>query len=1144
MIGFSGDAITCWLDGDNGLRAVACALSMQEEMLLYSSIPTAMGRIVSLGLKTAVSTGDVRRFLVGNPEIKIFDVLCGETLDRLAEAEHLARKGEVVLDSKTASELQRFLKFTGWREDADSKQIAIVQSINTKIPEKPWTDTFSNRLNDGQVRPWILKPVYDRLSNGKGEFLAELRPAVALFVRFSGINFQTDPESPAYLDRYIRGVQEILNDFEGTLIQLTVGDKGSYFYTAFGAPFAHEDDPYRAVKAAVEIRTFSQGMEPEFKVQIGIAQGFMRVGAYGGAESRTYGVLGDAVNLAARLMVSAGDGQILVTELIRENTSENVDWSELSAISVKGKKGPVKIFQFDHIAVSKDGMLKINTRVPMTGRENELLQISKIIQKVRKGKGQIVGITGDAGIGKSVLARETIYKESLNHWTVFSGECQSLGMNASYLVWHSIWTKFFGLSQGASIDTQIKILEDYLYKIDPLFVQRVPLLSAVLNLAIPDNELTLSLEPKIRKASLEALMVDCVLERARREPLLFVIEDMHWIDPLSYDLLEVICRSIKNIPVLVVIIYRPTFVERLQTPRLSKMENFIEIRLNSMSPEEIKKIIVDKLALDSGGDTKISEAIIQQLIGKVEGNPFYAGQIIKYLLEFGLDIQDFQSFQSVQLPSSLQSLVLSRIDQLSENQKITLKIASVIGRVFKAAILWGVLSDDNIDSHQLQEDLIELTRFEFGVNQEEEDLAYFFRHIITHEVAYESLPFATRAILHEQIAKFIETNFPDSHQKFIDLLVFHYGKSENLSKKIEYLEKAGDIAKSNYANNAAIEYYQSLIPLLDSEDRIKISLKLCQVLEVVGQWDEAVNRYLESYQLAINFNFPLAAARCQAGLGELYRKRGNYKRALNTLTLARDLFEELGDVYGIGQTMQSLGSLATQQGDIIQAKSFYKKSLDCWQKLRLQQRVASVYSNLGIISRLTGEFKEAKELHEKGLAIRQKLSDRWAIGVSMNNLGNVALDLGHLNEARRYLEEAVALQREVGDKYYIANALNNLANVIRDQGDFPYAFQLYQESLKLNSILGDRWAMAYLFEDMAYLACLTGKYSQALLLIGAATELREAINAPLSKNEMKKMGENLIPLKKNLSLEQQQEFLYKGRLLNLEEAIEQAINIF
>ncbi len=496
VIGFSGDAVTCWLEGDDGLRAVACALAMQEKMLDYSSVPTAMGKIVSLGLKTAVSTGDVRRFLVGNPEIKIFDVLCGETLDRLAEAEHLAKKGEVVLDLETASEIQKFLKLSGWRESEGSGKIAIVDSINVPVIEKPWTETFTNHLNDGQVRPWLLKPVYDRLLKGKGEFLAELRPAVAFFVSFSGINFQIDAEAPVYLDKYIRGIQGILEEFDGTFIQLTIGDKGSYFYAAFGAPFAHEDDSLRAVKAAYAIRAYSENLKPRLQVQIGITHGYMRVGAYGGSESRTYGVLGDAVNLAARLMQSAGDGQIVVTDQIKQNTIKSVSWSESSAIYVKGKKEPVNIFRFVNFTSLTESILENNARVPMIGREKELQQISKIIRKVKKGKGQVLGITGDAGIGKSAVVREIIQRESLNNWAVFTGECQSFGMNASYLVWHSIWTKFFGLNPGESIDTQIKNLEDYLYKIDPIYAQRLPLLNSVLNLPIPDNDLTTSSRAK------------------------------------------------------------------------------------------------------------------------------------------------------------------------------------------------------------------------------------------------------------------------------------------------------------------------------------------------------------------------------------------------------------------------------------------------------------------------------------------------------------------------------------------------------------------------------------------------------------------------------------------------------------------------
>ena len=160
-------------------------------------------------------------------------------------------------------------------------------------------------MTEDQKRAWLLPPVYQRLHSGRGEFLAELRPAVALFVRFTGISYDEDPQAPSNLNTFIIEVERILARLEGSLIQLTIGDKGSYLYAAFGAPIAHEDDPARGAMAALEIRAAASRLDYHLDVQIGITLGRMRTGAYGSATRRTYGVLGDAVNLSARLMSHA-----------------------------------------------------------------------------------------------------------------------------------------------------------------------------------------------------------------------------------------------------------------------------------------------------------------------------------------------------------------------------------------------------------------------------------------------------------------------------------------------------------------------------------------------------------------------------------------------------------------------------------------------------------------------------------------------------------------------------------------------------------------------------------------------------------------------------------------------------------------------
>ncbi|MFQ5578303.1 MAG: adenylate/guanylate cyclase domain-containing protein, partial [Anaerolineae bacterium] len=218
---FSGDAITCWLDGDGGLRAAACALAMQQAMGQFSQIKTPSGATVSLAMKAAVTTGPVRRFLIGAPDIQLIDVLAGATLDHMAEAEHHAQKKEVVLGPETVAHLSGAVNVTARRTDPDTGQtFAVVSRLTNPVEPNPWPALPANSLTEEEIRPWLLAPVYERLRSGQGQFLAELRPAVALFLRFGGLDYDDDDAAGQKLDAYIRWVQSVLARYESYLFQL------------------------------------------------------------------------------------------------------------------------------------------------------------------------------------------------------------------------------------------------------------------------------------------------------------------------------------------------------------------------------------------------------------------------------------------------------------------------------------------------------------------------------------------------------------------------------------------------------------------------------------------------------------------------------------------------------------------------------------------------------------------------------------------------------------------------------------------------------------------------------------------------------------------------------------------------------------
>ena len=525
VLAFSGDAMTCWFDGAASDFVVDCGLALQFAMKAFAAIEIPDGETVSLAMKVAIAKGPVRRFQIGDPAIQYIDVLAGATLDRMANAEQEAEKGEIVLSQEVTTTLNPdTYPLKTWRVTRQSgEKFAVLDSLSIGHLTEPDLSkaAFAHQnLSDNQLRPWLLPPVYQRLQAGKGDFLAELRHGVVLFLRFGGIDYDSDQDAGQRLDAYIQQVQQVLNRYESYLLQLTIGDKGCYIYSVFGAPIAHEDDAVRAVSAALELQTLSKTSAFIDDVQIGISQGRVRSGAYGGSKRRTYGALGDDVNLAARLMQAAAPGQVLVTEAVQKSTGDMFIWENLPPLKVKGKDDLVSVFCTLGYDPDKRGY-RLQTphyALPMVGREEQLTLIDEKLSLTSSGIGQVIGVLGEAGVGKSRLIAEGIHLASEGGLTSFGGECESYGQNTSYLVWQPIWRAFFKIDSSQSLGEQVDLLQYQLNQVDPLLVQRLPLLSAVLNITLADNEFTESFDAKLRKASLESLLVDCLKHQAASNP--------------------------------------------------------------------------------------------------------------------------------------------------------------------------------------------------------------------------------------------------------------------------------------------------------------------------------------------------------------------------------------------------------------------------------------------------------------------------------------------------------------------------------------------------------------------------------------------------------------------------------------------------
>ncbi len=1136
VIYFSGDAITCWIDGDDGSRAAACALAMQTTMDRVGEVRTPAGITLALAMKIAIAVGPARRFVVGDPDIQLIDVLAGSLIDRLAGAEHLAEQGEIVLDESALESLGDRAEIGEVRIDEEAGgTVGVLAGLNVVVEEVHVPEP-SHPLSDDLVRPWLLPAVYERLRTGRGEFLAELRLAIPVFVRFGGIEYDEDGDAAMKLDAFVRASQRVFAAYGGNLLQLTIGDKGAYLYAIFGSPLAHEDDAARAAAAALEIAGLEETTEAT-EIQVGIAYGRLRSGTYGHAMRRTFVCLGDAVNLAARLMAKAPPGRIFVEESVRELAGEGFVWERLDDLQVKGKSAPIAVSALTGVA---RGGVRRQTRyqLPIVGRQAELEALEAGLAQARGGRGCVIGISAEAGLGKSRLLAEFVRRARDEATFVAFGECQAFGTNTSYGVWREIWRRMLNVDDDRTEHEQLVGLERELAAIDPVLVQRAPLLDRVLGLAIPDTELTRSFDAELRKTSLEALLVGCLRARATAEPLVLVLEDCHWIDPVSRDLLESLVRASGSLPVLFLLAYRPA-----SDPGgglgLERLPHFSETGLDELEPGDAALLIRSKLEHLTGTGIDAPDALVDLVTTRSQGNPFYVEELLNYIQAHGVDIQDAAALASLELPGSLHSLILSRVDTIPEAPRRTLKVASVVGRSFVAPDLPGIYPElgslGDIRSH-----LDELRGADLVTIDREDDESYIFKHVVTQEVAYESMPFAIRSDLHERVGGYIEETRPDAIERNLDLLAHHFWHSENTPKKREYLVRAGEAAQAGYANASAIDYFERAAPLLEGADRWQVTRRLGDVLEITGDWPGAEAAYRGALSLAEDVDDSSAVGWTDTSLADLARKRGDYDEATVWLDAAQGHFDELGDKVGQGRVLQIAGTVAATRGDFDTARERFEASLEIRRELGDKAAMGALLSNLGVMAEYEGDYERARALNEEALALRVEAGDKNATALSLMNLGNVLLKAGNVAESRARQEESLSLSRETGDRWLSALGEHNLGILTRAEGDLDQTRSLFASALPVYRDHGEKWALAFMLEDIAVLGVLLGEMELALRLAGAGAELRDEIGAPRGAAEQVELDAHLAPARDALG-ERALAVWELGREGGLEDAVDRAL---
>jgi class 3 adenylate cyclase len=949
VLSFSGDAMTCWFDSDDGRRAVAAALRMQ------AWIDHCQDDEAPVRLKVAVAVGATRRFLVGDPERQLLEGLAGALVDELAATEHTAEPGEIVLSPSALASL-------GSAVTSEPKQgVGVLRSLEVSVELTPWPP-LPSFLGDETVRPWLLPAVYERLRAGQGDFLAELRPAVAVFVRFIGIDFQNDPDALAGLDGFVRRVQTILGRYEGTLVQLTIGDKGSYLYAAFGAPIAHEDDISRAVSAAAEVSALADEHVPE--ISVGVTAGRFRAGAYGGVERRTYGVLGDAVNLSARLMQAAAAGEVIATHEVADRAGEGFGWRELAPLTVKGKSEPVAVRALEGVRSGATRRTQSHA-MPLLGRDDELHLLRERLAHARSGSGQIVGIAAEAGMGKSRPRPRAARGPGS---APVRGRVPELRRRR----------QLRGVAPGVDLDPRRRGRGrgQTPEQLDPALAARLPLLSPVLGIPIDDNDLTRPFDAKLRKTSLEAMLVD-VLRAVADVPLVIVLDDIHWIDPLSEDLLLAVARAVHALPVLVLLAYRARSETEGGPPAVAGLPHFTELALTELANDDVEQLV--RLRLEQvGGSAAAVEAVAERVTKRAQGNPFYIEELLTYLTEGGGDLPSVEELERLELPGSLHSLILSRMDRLEETPRATLKVASAVGRSFEAPVLPAVHPSS----------------------------------AVTRRSRRASRTCAGTSSWWSRVRRFAPTSSATSSPRRLRTAASPARRGRRCTGGSDASSRHGRATRSSVSSTCSpttsgsattksgsvptsFEPVPPRRPGTRTRRRSRTTAACFRCSRATSAPMSSSSSARRSSSGAVGRSrrrrtSPASRSRrssvrgqrrawFETSLAELARKQGQYDEARERLTRARADFDQAADQAGAGQVLHYAGTLAAQQGDYPLARSSYEQSLELRRSLGDRHNMASILSNLGIVAEYEEAYDDARRFNEEALACGRSstTAGRW-----------------------------------------------------------------------------------------------------------------------------------------------------------------------
>ena len=1051
LLKFGGDALLLWFDGPaHAIRACSAAAAMRQSLTeLERGYGAGRSR---LRMSVGVNSGQFHCFLVGATHREL--LLAGPAATLTVALESAAAAGQIVIGPATAEALPE--KHLG---DPIGPGV-LLRGTPAAPPSDPVPRTETAELDFAQAVPVAIR---DHVAAGGHE--PDHRQATIAFIHFGGVDEHLATHGPQrtadVLGHLVRVVQRAADAHRVTFLGSDVAGDGGKIILAAGAPRATGEHEERMLLTLRQVRDAAL----ELPVRMGVTRGHVFAGDVGFVYRRTYTVMGDTVNLAARLMAAAHPGRILAAPEVLQHSVARFQTVPVEPFIVKGKARPVQASEVGELteAVQEAG----HHEVPFVGREEECAMLSDALAAASKGRGRAVRIVGRPGIGKSRLVQELIARAAAV--TVVAVRGRMYDASTPFLAAGRL------LRQAAGLQTEdpaelIRVLSDRIAAERPDELPWLPLLGAVLDVPIPDTPESAALDERFRAARVAALVVS-VLDILLVTPSLLIAEDAHWIDDASAHVLSAVGDAAAKRSWLLVCARRsipggfdPGGAQPVMTVDLGPMD--------WECADELAELATEHMPLAPHEMKAVAE--------KSGGNPQFLLELIRVVRSSGV----------ASLPGSIEDVITARIDDLPGDQRTVLRLASVLGDSFGNDLLETLMAAEEVQIEPGARAALEAEFFERN------DGELRFRQTLLRDAAYEGLPFRRRRDLHARAGSLVlqAAEATSAVEANSELLALHFFHAEAYPEAWRFTRAAGARAKQKFANVEAARFFGNAaesarhLPTVEPARLAEVLESLGDVTERLGDYPRAEASYRSARDL---LDDPVARAGLMLKEAWIPERLGNFKQALRTISRAQHVLSRAGRSERVAgrraQLSAAYAAILQATGRSTEAIKWCRRAIDDGLAGDDDDALAHAYSILSWALEATGQPGHISYA-EHALAIYEARGDLPGQALVLNYLGGYAYFEGRWSAAVEFYERGRAARDRTGDAVNAAYGVLNIGEILLDQGHVDEARQRFTAALRIWKAADHRWGVAAAQTYLGRAEARAGQFERAFSLFDEAKE--------------------------------------------------------